>query len=424
MAMAHVYDWAKGRGYWMGYAADPADKPTHLLLDGGKMKIPDEVHGAFLNAYASSVVRFPERRPCVVELRTRVFKFFVDLDTRFDTAEAAAAAQRLDTVPQPPMLDVLRRACERVADVCGAGYEAMVCSANEIGDGHKMGFHIVWPTMLVTSRTARRVRDAIVDALNDDFPPEIVGVAGTWESIVDATVYKANGLRMPWSGKGRAGDRYYELRGRFVDDAFDPTVVSGVSALRDAVHALSIRTFNKDPTVTLDDDAESDTESADKAWTCRSLSAYSDVLGKVTAALPVHYVGHKFTGLMASEHCVLLRSTARYCFNLGRAHRTNNVYFMLTRRGVCQRCYCRCETAEGRKYGMCKDFSSEVWPVPDEVVSAFFGEEPPAAAAGGGGTPASGGAVRAMPSRAGKSHLSFDRLLARSRPPAAKRAKK
>lgn len=69
----------------------------------------------------------------------------------------------------------------------------------------------------------------------------------------------------------------------------------------------------------------------------------------------------------------MLRSTSRWCGNIGRAHNSNNVYFQLTRAGVCQRCYCRCDTTEGRRHGLCKDYSSAVWPVPERVIDAFFG---------------------------------------------------
>lgn len=421
-AAAHVYDWARGRGYWLAYASDAA--PTHLLLDGGKLRVPDESHASFLNAYASSVVRFPDRRPCIVELRTRVFKFFVDFDTRFESLAAAEAARDL----AEPMLGVLRRVCASVA-ACGAEAEvdpgeALVCSGREVGEDNKLGFHVVWPDLLVTAPTARRIRDRLVADLAST-PPAELGIQGTWESVADASVYKSNGLRLPWSAKGRATDRFYELRGRVrASGELVACSVTTVSALRDAVHALSIRTFNKDPTLALGG-AEDDEASTDegRAWTAKSLAAYSDLLPKVAAALPVQFVGSKFTGAMVADHCVMLRSTARYCFNLGRAHRTNNVYFMLTRRGVCQRCYCRCETAEGRKYGMCKDFSSDVWPVPDEVTAAFFGDDSTASSGGGGAGGSQGRAladVRVMPSRTGKSHLSFDKLLARSRPAAAK----
>ena len=413
----HVYEWARRRGYALGYSAEA--QPTHLLLDGGKWRIPDEAHGALINAYAASLARCPDRRPCVVELRTPVFRMFVDLDTRFATSDQAERAKAGGIAP------VLQRVCAAVAP----GQVALVCAASaakrEAAAEHKMGFHVVWPDVLVTARTAIALRDRIVAALQAD-PPDL-GIVGSWDTIVDATVYKSSGLRLPWSAKGKGDDRFYELAFRVDTDAtLSPQRAGTVSEVRQALMQLTIRTLGASPTIDLGvpDPPE---EQEERHWTSKSIAAYADVLPRLAACLPVQFVGQRFTSVLEAEHCVMLRSTARYCFNLGRAHRTNNVYFMLTKRGVCQRCYCRCETDEGRKYGMCKDFTSDVWPVPREVLTAFFPAEPDAKRCKldppGGGEAAAVSAVGAMPSRAGKSYLDFDRLVARSRPalsPAAK----
>lgn len=430
----HVYDWVRRRGYALGYAAAEA-QPTHLLLDGGKWRIPDEAHGALINAYAASLARCPDRRPCVVELRTPVFRMFCDLDTRFATEEHALRAKRGGIEP------VLRRVCAAVAP----GQAALVCSASspkrEAADEHKMGFHVVWPEVLVSARTASELRDRIIAALHADPPPTTdLGIVGSWETIVDGTVYKSSGLRLPWSAKSKGDDRFYELSFSVgPDGAFAPQRAGTVSEVRQALLRLSIRVFDASPTIELGPAAggAGDTdEPEERHWTSKSIAAYADVLPRLAACLPVQFMGQRFTSVLEAEHCYMLRSTARYCFNLGRAHRTNNVYFMLTKRGVCQRCYCRCETAEGRKYGMCKDYTSEVWPVPREVLSVFFTDErdakrckinPGGGGGGGGGETPAASSVGAMPSRAGKSFLDFDRLVARSRPalsPAANRPRR
>lgn len=404
--MAHVYDWASGRGYRLPFDSDA--RPTHLLLDGGKWRVPDEAHGALLNAYAASLLRRPDMRPCVVEVRTPVFKMFVDLDSRFASPAQAEDAR----AGRGAISRLLQRVCEAVAP----GEPALVCAADRAkpdGDGHKLGFHIVWPGVLVAAHTALALRARLVEdlAARPDLAPAL-GLVNDWPAAVDASVYTSSGLRMPWSAKGKGDGRYYELAFR-VDEGggVASARATTVSELRDALRQLSIRCFAAEPTVVLGEPARP--EAADHEWAPKSLAGYGDVLPRVAGCLPIQFAGQKFTAVMAAEHCFLLRSTARYCFNLGRAHRTNNVYFVLTRRGVCQRCYCRCETDEGRKYGMCKDFSSDSWPVPREVLDAFFppgdDEEPPPKRQRGGGP-------GAMPSRAGKSFLALDSLVARSRP--------
>lgn len=409
----HVYDWLKARGYWISFHDERAPgerRPTHLMLDGGKAAVPEEATAAFLNAYVTSLVAFPTRRPCIVELRTPVFRMFVDLDTRFASLEAA---ERAATDGLPSVMRCLAAEVDGTATVCVSS-----ASKQERGGVFKRGFHVVWPDVLVTAGTALELRKRFVARLEAEVPAAEVGACDTgWDGVVDAVVYKSSGLRMPWSAKGREDGRAYEPRWTLTAEGLlrPQTVPMTVSSMRDAMRRLSVRTFGQ-PTMQIEslnaDDAQPSATAT--AYTAKSLAAYADVLPKLAEALPVQFLGQKFTALLATEHCFMLRSTARYCFNLGRAHNTNNVYFVLTRRGVCQRCYCRCETTEGRKYGMCKDFSSPCWQVPRDVLDAFFpAEEPP---------PQQHSSVSAMPSRAAKSYWSLDTLVSRSRP--AKRGRR
>lgn len=406
--MAHVYDWARSRGYWL--RRGDGEAPTHLLLDGGRLRVPAESHAAMLNAYAASLARHPDHKPCVVELRTPVFKMFVDLDTRFPS-EAEAMGAKFGGLPR----------LVRTLTECVGASRAMVCVASavkrEADACWKLGFHVVWPEVLVTAATALRLREHMASSLG---PPADHGIVGGWDTVIDASVYRANGLRMPWSAKGPTDHRFYELA--FVlGDTYAAVKATTVSAVREALHQLSIRTHDADPTLCLGGDHDDTTGGAATTAVrtrAHSLGAYpQDVLDALSASLPSQFADQKFTGVVATEHCFMLRSTAQYCFNLGRPHKTNTVYFMLTRKGVCQKCFCRCETTEGRKYGMCKDFASPYWHVPDVVLKTFFPDDDddseakrkPAAAA-------AKKEVASMPSRSGKSFLSIDNLVKRSRP--------
>lgn len=415
----HVYDWLRSRGYWMapGHSETETRRATHLLLDGGKVCVPDESHAAFLNAYAASVTRHPLRPPCMVELRTPVFRFFVDLDTRF--------------VDEPCTMDAPLRAMARVvAESLPPGTPqpepALVCHANvpkQERDGVKRGFHAVWPDVYVTPATAIELRRRILAELDAHHPAEGQGLANAWDDVVDSTVYVSNGLRMPWSAKGRDDKRFYEVKWTLTPDSLTPEgPVVGVTALRDHLHRLSIRAPGRGPSLTL---VEEPTTTAccgggSGDFVHKSLAGFADVLPSLAAALPEKFEGQKFTSLLATDHCFMLRSTARYCFNVGREHRTSNVYFLLTKKGVSQRCYCRKDTQDDRKYGTCKDFSSQVWDVPPDVILAFFGESspPPTAPAA---APTSTGV---MPSRMAKSYLKFESLMARSRPQLSPKSKK
>lgn len=434
----HVYDWLRGRGYWVTSRAS-APRLTHLMMDGGMACVADEAASSFLNAYAASLVRHPQRPPSIVELRTDVFKLFVDLDTRFDTtaADGNVAVDACVAAAGP----VLRRLWACVAshlpsDADPAMTTMVVCcaSATVVSEGTtKLGFHVVWPHVTVRAPTALALRSLVLQALAD-----VPCLGPSWDAVFDASVYRANGLRMPWSAKGRHDGRVYtpvqrwQQAGAAGEPAVEPVErPRGVAAVREWVRLLSIRTPDAAPSLSIAADEQpgaggtGTTASGDVH--VASLAGYADALRLLAGCLPVQFLGQRFTAVMHhgpgaapggaaaltadKPTAYLLRSTARYCFNLGRAHRTNNVYFVLTRRGIRQRCYCRCETVEGRRFGMCQDFASDTWPVPPEVTGAFFGqsEAPPAA-------PPHPAVVQAMPSRAHKAFLSREAIFSRSRP--------
>lgn len=55
----------------------------------------------------------------------------------------------------------------------------------------------------------------------------------------------------------------------------------------------------------------------------------------------------------------LIRMNTSFCMNVGRQHKSNTIYFVITEFGICQKCFCTCKTLEGRKYNVyCKDFRS------------------------------------------------------------------
>lgn len=364
---ADVYAWLKDNGCWL---ARGQGTPTHLLLDGGRACVSEELHGAFLNAYAACVVRAARgacARPSIAELRTPVFKLFMDLDARYAEEPSdplAVASHVLATIT-----DLVSRVFREE--------EAVVCvstRAKRDKEAWKRGFHVIWPGVRVTAETALLFRGRVLEALKAGPNPFL----NEWASVVDACVYKSNGLRMPWSAKGKGDDSAYVPAAILAADGTLTPVdaPSSVPDVRAYLRKLSVRTFGSDesPCSLLCSGGPSQSPSKAPVF-ATSLAEYAGALAAVDAALPLQFAGQRFTGVVKGDGCFMLRSTSRWCGNLGREHRTNNVYFVLTRRGVHQRCYCRCETTDGRKYGWCKDYCSETWPVPSTAIADFFGED-------------------------------------------------
>ena len=79
-----------------------------------------------------------------------------------------------------------------------------------------------------------------------------------------------------------------------------------------------------------------------------------------------------FTTNGVRSHAIC-RLDSRYCINIGREHTTNTVYieFNIVTKRAYMKCYCRCETVEGRRATegrlpvMCKNFRSD--PIPADV---------------------------------------------------------
>lgn len=68
-----------------------------------------------------------------------------------------------------------------------------------------------------------------------------------------------------------------------------------------------------------------------------------------------------------------IRTTARYCQNIEREHSSNGIYFILNRKGLYQKCFCRCNTIEGRVSGKkCAEYHSPRIQIPDKLLSMLF----------------------------------------------------
>jgi hypothetical protein len=379
--------------------AGEKDKPvTHLFLDGGRASVPDDDAGLFLNIYATAISK--KERLAVVEVRTPVFKLFLDLDARvqkgtpydFEPFFERVASAVLDffCVTESPCL--------------------VVCSTDpkdESDDIQKCGFHLIWTNVFVSSDSALAFRNHILDVV----VPTLPTLANSWEDAIDACVFKSNGLRMPWSYKSsnHTDTRIYVPQWTFGDDRHEKK-----KSRREWIHALSIRVPRASPTPTtipvveLTHKASSSSASGGIA---KNIESYRHAIPGVAAVLPPEYGHISFTGMFKCEHIAMLRTTNKYCANVGREHKASQIYFAITRQGISQRCYCRKDPQFGNV--ACKDFVGETYPLPEALVAAFLGRDAPSA-------------PPPLPSSTARG-TTLDELLKRSRPslrPTASRGKR
>lgn len=160
--------------------------PTHVLMDGGQLHVPDTETDDFYRAYLADLAS--GTRLYVVEQKTEVFKFFVDIDFKSDVALADADAEIL---------------CMKIHGAVQGG-RCLVARAPPRKDKGtiKSGLHLHWPDLQVTRQEALALRTQILLELDGD----------EWAQIIDASVYGGSGLRCLWSHKKPEGDPYVPWR--------------------------------------------------------------------------------------------------------------------------------------------------------------------------------------------------------------------
>lgn len=209
---------------------------THLKLDGGKHRIPEDLNEEFLVAYSkdlSSTIKH-----CYTEVASDVFPMFVDFDVLdpalsiddcdTDEIKAEIAAWSMCAIECVSGLlqtdDVVMADNDDAAGDVNIGKETAVsllqlalghrnklspgCSVTMTAparsvmkhdvSGTKIGVHIIWPSLLIRKPEAQRLRNLVVVALYAQFPRR------NWDIIVDIAVYRPmSSLRMLGSFKVR-----------------------------------------------------------------------------------------------------------------------------------------------------------------------------------------------------------------------------
>ena len=387
---AHVYSWARQRGFHGRRDTRKDGAPSevsHLLLDGGVLSVPPANTAEFTAAYAVGVVRGAAGgpRPCVVEVKTDVFRMFYDLDAVVTAEDSAALSAGVVPPAIEEALVTICRAtlsCFPTADkttvtVCASNSGKNDGKAGSDEAGHaKHGIHLTFSDVFVTSPTARAVRLHVLDALDHISNP----FRNEWTKIVDEAVFKGSGMRLPWSAKRGDPDRVYVPIADILDPGVNPrvtpidpaAVARSVTATRQLLAQVTLRsTALATPTASALEPASTSSSSSSPELAHASLREFEGSLPAIEAAIPPEYAG-RVTAVMRGENAVLFRHSSRWCANVGREHHSSNCYFLLTRRGLQQCCYCRKDDEADRKWGSCADFRGEVVRVPKGLLEELF----------------------------------------------------
>lgn len=369
MNNVYIYEWCKKRGYF-GRTGDL----SHVLLDKGVLCVPDNAHDEFLSEYARGVVK-GGKFSCVVEYKPKIFRMFYDLDivASNDLAEKMTNGDFSDH-------EIFHAICGYTADLFDISKtEVTMCISNKtkkVKEGKKIGIHLTFSSIFVSSSVALHVRDKVLENLSDINNQFING----WDKIIDSAVFKGSGMRLPWSCKPEDPTRVYVPVLKYVlergKDIETVTLdVSGFSAIRNILASVSLRT--KGVLTNLIEPVDVDlfeSPTYHDNIQSSSLKEYEQVISEIEKAIPAEYNG-KITGVIKTEYVYMFRHSSKYCANVQRQHHSSNTYFLVTKKGMYQCCYSR-KVIFDEEACPCHRFRGELLKLPSKVLNELFPDPP------------------------------------------------
>jgi hypothetical protein len=417
---------------WSGkHSKDEAD--THLLMNGGKLLVPNQDLPLFYAEFARSVLRGETNFLCEKRSAERL-RLCVDLDLY---ATEACTHERMCA-----LLSIAAGVSRDFFGDSGKCLDIVVLASDPHPDEKngikcvKTGIHLVWESLTVELRAAGIFRDALVQCY--ELSTLDVPIGG-WGIAIDSAICKHGILRMLYTHKysdcnscrnkkalrvscqtclttGKIDiKRPYTLKAVWIQTTktLEPVPsATTVASIADHLARASIRT----------DEAAVSMNATMPAWFENSmflpieLSKNGDARKNRTRRAELLQEGHgSVDGLLQKEpiggellkkiekyirrvsrnellnkayidvgitqafyaldrELIIAKADSSFCMNTRNEHRSNTIYFELRRRGAeCrQKCFCRCDTQVGRRHGLCSRFQSHPVIIAQSDFAAFF----------------------------------------------------
>ena len=167
---------------------------THLLLNGGKLCIPNDYYEDFLKKYTLDLIN--ENSNFICESRNELFKFMIDLD--FLEKSSISTEKILFFVFK--IINILQLIINNDKNI----FSCYVCLTQPLEKDNKTsikiktGVHLVFPNLIVNKEISLQIRNILVYYFKYTLSD---WVNTSWEQIIDESIYKQNGLRMIGSSK-------------------------------------------------------------------------------------------------------------------------------------------------------------------------------------------------------------------------------
>lgn len=328
------------------------EKVTHYLLDGGKLNLSLDFE-TFLDNY----IKHFDEKTCIVELKTNIFKFFIDFDILsieiFDIDKYVKIIQ------------------DSIKDIYGDYHLCIITAPDKILEKnknsivyYKQGFHFHWPTLDVDKDTALKIRQFLINkltTLNGNLKDN------TWDSIIDDSVYKSNGLRIIGADKCKLiedkyfyENRVYMLYSVYINSEKDEAKINEYNNLYKLLKDTSIRSSSSSISEYIN---LLDYETIEEKTDIDPTKIIINDTDPKNIQIKKFFKNHVFLYSVSDIKTIsqiktdsyLIQTKSKYCQNIKKSHTNNHVYFLLTTKGLVQRCHSNSCNEESF---CCRDYQS------------------------------------------------------------------
>lgn len=402
---------------------------THLLLNGGKLHVSPYQMEAFYKLYANDISKGVKHYIC--EVRPDSFKMFCDFD--FLCVEKEMDKQELIKI----LKEVQRVICESY-DTGNVNCDMIVstCENKIVSDKGvsyiKKGVHLIWPEIITDNQKAMGLRNLFIMNLEKKLGER--PYYNKWEDVIDIAVYKnKSSLRMIGSRKiskckkknhencGEECDNgkidegrvympflYLNEKGEESSDTLEDILKDYKSMIKktsiipqgevndDGIYIDPETTKMKEiiicndtirkrkKAVNLPGKGEVKVIMKDNGTSKEKISEFDPLFNSVNnfckKNMPAVYSKTNILELFRCENdsgtYYIATVDTNFCMNICREHHSNRIYFYINTEGVHQKCFCLCDTTEGRVSGKkCSEYRSSGRPLSSNLKYKLFPKE-------------------------------------------------
>ena len=385
---------------------DTDEKPSHLLLNGYTLYVKNENISIFNKKYTESLLNGDKMY--IVECRKPIFKLFFDLDFLLTQDQYTLLTEKVENelddidnvfiefikIINDVIFDYYERYYDCIVTTADIKKVKKICKNEENPENFnseeliKKGFHLHFPDIYIDKNYALEIRKTCLSRLskyNSMFSNSI-------SDIVDEHVFVTSGLRLTGSNKGhfisqtkefidegRPYNLLFTLTNNQINTEMYQILKNNMENLIDKTSIITSEEFitniKNNPNLDCEENEyENDCENSvnnlsntGNSGSWRRLSKDDIRHIEILRFFNIYVKDYTIKDIKRifyseNESIYILCSQSKYCTNIGRNHNSEHIYFKLNRDGICQRCFCRCDTLDGRKHGYCKDYKSDIIP--------------------------------------------------------------